>query len=70
MKRPVGNSPVWGYDLGSFLANQMRRSFLAVAAGILLLVTAPMQAEELVYARFADYLEALQAAITTAAAVR
>lgn len=39
---------------------QMRRSILAIAVGALLLATAPMQAEELVYARFADYLEALR----------
>jgi len=41
-------------------AIQMRRSFLAIAVGALLLATAPMQAQELVYARFADYLEALR----------
>ncbi len=41
-------------------AIQMRRSILAIAVGALLLATAPMQAEELVYARFADYLEALR----------
>jgi CubicO group peptidase (beta-lactamase class C family) len=41
----------------------MRRSFLAVAVGALLLVTTPMRAEELVYARFADYVEALRVQI-------
>ncbi|MEQ1726893.1 MAG: serine hydrolase domain-containing protein [Vicinamibacterales bacterium] len=39
---------------------QMRRSILAIVVGALLLATAPTQAEELVYARFADYLEALR----------
>jgi CubicO group peptidase (beta-lactamase class C family) len=42
---------------------QMRRSIFAIAAGALLLATAPMRAEELVYARFADYLEALRVQI-------
>lgn len=39
---------------------QMRRSILAIVVGALLLATAPTRAEELVYARFADYLEALR----------
>ena len=39
---------------------QMRRSILALAVGALLLATAPIRAEELVYVRFADYLEALR----------
>ncbi len=38
----------------------MRRAILAFAVGTLLLATAPMQAQELAYARFADYLEALR----------
>ncbi len=42
---------------------QMRRSIFAIAVGALLLATAPMRAEELVYARFADYLEALRVQI-------
>jgi CubicO group peptidase (beta-lactamase class C family) len=38
----------------------MRRSIIAAAVGVLLLARAPIQAEDLVYARFADYLEALR----------
>jgi len=38
----------------------MRRVLIAALAGVLLLATAPMQAEDLVYARLADYLEALR----------
>lgn len=38
----------------------MRRSLIACAVGIALLVGGPLQADELVYARFGDYLEALR----------
>jgi CubicO group peptidase (beta-lactamase class C family) len=38
----------------------MRRSFLAFAAGVLLLASASMRADELVYARLGDYLDALR----------
>jgi CubicO group peptidase (beta-lactamase class C family) len=41
----------------------MRRSLLAVALGLLLTASWPMQAEELVYTRFADYVEALRTQI-------
>jgi len=41
----------------------MRRTLFAAAVGFLLLATAPMQAEDLVYARFADYIEALRVQI-------
>jgi CubicO group peptidase (beta-lactamase class C family) len=40
--------------------NLMRRSVIAAVVGALLLAYAPTQAEELLYARFADYLEALR----------
>ena len=38
----------------------MRRALIAAVAGVLLLATAPMRAEDLVFVRFADYLEALR----------
>jgi CubicO group peptidase (beta-lactamase class C family) len=38
----------------------MRRSLIAVVLGVLLVAYAPIQADELVYTRFADYLEALR----------
>jgi CubicO group peptidase (beta-lactamase class C family) len=38
----------------------MRRHLLAFAAGVLLLTHVPLQAQDLVYARFADYLESLR----------
>jgi CubicO group peptidase (beta-lactamase class C family) len=38
----------------------MRRSALAAAVGVLLLASVSMRADELVYARFGDYLEALR----------
>jgi len=41
----------------------MRRSLLAVTLGSLLLGSSPMQAQELVYTRFADYVEALRTQI-------
>ena len=41
----------------------MRRSLLALALGFLLLASSPMRAEELVYGRFADYVEALRTQI-------
>jgi CubicO group peptidase (beta-lactamase class C family) len=40
--------------------NPMRRHLLAVAAGVLLLVHGPLQAQDFVYARFGDYLESLR----------
>jgi CubicO group peptidase (beta-lactamase class C family) len=41
----------------------MRRSLLALALGFLLLASSPMQAQELVYGRFADYVEAIRTQI-------
>jgi len=41
----------------------MRRSLLALALGFLLLASSPMRAEELVYGRFADYVEAIRTQI-------
>jgi CubicO group peptidase (beta-lactamase class C family) len=41
----------------------MRRSLLALAAAVLLLAYAPVKADELVYTRFADYIEALRVQI-------
>jgi CubicO group peptidase (beta-lactamase class C family) len=38
----------------------MRRSLLALAAGLLLLGYAPLQADDFVYSKFGDYLEALR----------
>jgi CubicO group peptidase (beta-lactamase class C family) len=38
----------------------MRRSLLAVVVGVCLIASASLRADELVYARFADYLEALR----------
>ena len=42
---------------------RMRRSLLALALGFLLLASSPMQAQELVYGRFADYVEAFRTQI-------
>ena len=42
---------------------RMRRSLLALALGFLLLASVPMQAEDLVYVRFTDYVEALRTQI-------
>jgi CubicO group peptidase (beta-lactamase class C family) len=41
----------------------MRRSLLAIVLGSLLLASSPMRAQELVYTRFADYIEALRTQI-------
>lgn len=41
----------------------MRRSLLALALGFLLLASSPTRAQELVYGRFADYVEALRTQI-------
>ena len=41
----------------------MRRSLLALSLGLLLLASAPMRAEDLVYVRFQDYVEALRTQI-------
>jgi CubicO group peptidase (beta-lactamase class C family) len=41
----------------------MRRSLLVIALGFLLVASSPMQAQELVYGRFADYVEALRTQI-------
>src|SRR4051812_7914433 len=42
---------------------RMRRSLLALALGFLLLASRPVRAQELVYGRFADYVEALRTQI-------
>lgn len=46
-----------------FGTNQMRRTLFAATVGFLLLASTAMQAEDLVYARFADYIEALRVQI-------
>ena len=40
--------------------SQMRRSFFAIAVGLCLIASASIRADELAYARFGDYLEALR----------
>lgn len=45
--------------MGGFF-HTMRRALIAAVAGALLLATAPMRAEDLVFVRFADYLESLR----------
>lgn len=51
--------PAREYDLGSS-PNRMRRSLLAVVAAVFLLTSSAMAADDLLYARFADYLDALR----------
>lgn len=45
--------------MGGFF-HSMRRALIAAVAGALLLATAPMRAEDLVFVRFADYLDSLR----------
>lgn len=55
----VTDKPKWEYDLTRF-ARQMRRAILAAVLGVVVLARVPVQAEDLVYTRLADYLEALR----------